>query len=514
MKPNKPGIWKWLAADMTGALYVVFWKDQRLAFYQLGRKLYAAPPEWVDEELKDSQVWSLEFEFSDDHAPRDARKPTAEVVAMVYDATLAIVSVFLPDDLPEFVRSQIEAAHDCYRQVMNEEPMSIKAAAVERRNRIAAAQSHDKSPPEKVVKINPAAMVKINPAAMVKINPAAMPDAQPAQPVAQTNLWLPTKAGEWRRHKVTYLAFYRREPGSLDARSLWLQELSPQGGLLGEPFKICGDMRCTGAWVCVADEWERAVRYPESPMRATEWQHAEHNKRIGTALGKLAPKGTYICTVLEDIWRAETLEGAEFVAKQAHDQMRRLGLWGGPRTYVHTLEKLAETAKAIKNHAWLERFRKADYANKYHEQSPDACRQIAGYVDKFLDAVIAGGSNLDAMAEAAATDTPAKHPIEDLHDYVGAMIRHNVRHKTKQFNIGDMTWTDMCKHLLEEAGEVDRAGHASDCRIEMGDVLGVLIHMSHFHRMSVQQLCANAQAKLLERFEPAPLPPVPLPAAT
>lgn len=56
----------------------------------------------------------------------------ATSLAMVYDATVAIMDVFLPADIPGFVRSQIAAAHDCYRQVMGEEPMSIKAAAAER----------------------------------------------------------------------------------------------------------------------------------------------------------------------------------------------------------------------------------------------------------------------------------------------------------------------------------------------------------------------------------------------
>jgi hypothetical protein len=48
---------------------------------------------------------------------------------MVYDATLFCMQHWLRDDVPDFVRTQIEAAHDCYRHVMGEEPMSIGAAA-------------------------------------------------------------------------------------------------------------------------------------------------------------------------------------------------------------------------------------------------------------------------------------------------------------------------------------------------------------------------------------------------
>jgi hypothetical protein len=52
-------------------------------------------------------------------------------VAMVYDVTLAVLATYLPDKLPEYVRSQVAAAHEAYRHVMgpDEEPMSIGLAA-------------------------------------------------------------------------------------------------------------------------------------------------------------------------------------------------------------------------------------------------------------------------------------------------------------------------------------------------------------------------------------------------
>lgn len=51
--------------------------------------------------------------------------------------------------------------------------------------------------------------------------------------------------------------------------------------------------------------------------------------------------------------------------------------------------ELREAAIELGNHAWLARFRVANYQNKYNELSPDACRDIAGYVDKFLKQVLA-----------------------------------------------------------------------------------------------------------------------------
>lgn len=50
--------------------------------------------------------------------------------------------------------------------------------------------------------------------------------------------------------------------------------------------------------------------------------------------------------------------------------------------------ELSEAAKELKNHAWLSRFRMADYANGYNQISPEGCRQIAGYVDGFISKVI------------------------------------------------------------------------------------------------------------------------------
>jgi predicted house-cleaning noncanonical NTP pyrophosphatase (MazG superfamily) len=49
------------------------------------------------------------------------------------------------------------------------------------------------------------------------------------------------------------------------------------------------------------------------------------------------------------------------------------------------LDDLRAHAMAMKDHAWLARFRKADMENKYNQLSPQACRDIASYVDKVLD---------------------------------------------------------------------------------------------------------------------------------
>jgi hypothetical protein len=60
------------------------------------------------------------------------------------------------------------------------------------------------------------------------------------------------------------------------------------------------------------------------------------------------------------------------------------------------LGELQGKARKLKDHAWLERFRKANYENKYNELSPSACNDIAWYVDAFVDAVLKSHAPLSA----------------------------------------------------------------------------------------------------------------------
>ena len=50
-------------------------------------------------------------------------------------------------------------------------------------------------------------------------------------------------------------------------------------------------------------------------------------------------------------------------------------------------DTLASVAKELKNHAWLERFRKASEDNTYAEISPFSARFIAKEVDKLIDLI-------------------------------------------------------------------------------------------------------------------------------
>lgn len=54
-------------------------------------------------------------------------------------------------------------------------------------------------------------------------------------------------------------------------------------------------------------------------------------------------------------------------------------------------DELKAAAEALSGHAWLERFRKADYGkhHAYSRLSPDACNEIAHYVDRFIMQVLA-----------------------------------------------------------------------------------------------------------------------------
>lgn len=48
------------------------------------------------------------------------------------------------------------------------------------------------------------------------------------------------------------------------------------------------------------------------------------------------------------------------------------------------IDDLRAAAVELREHAWLSRFRQANYKNKYNELSPQACNDIARYVDGFI----------------------------------------------------------------------------------------------------------------------------------
>jgi hypothetical protein len=58
-------------------------------------------------------------------------------------------------------------------------------------------------------------------------------------------------------------------------------------------------------------------------------------EKLSSSLGKLAPKGTWICEVLENIWRSESQEEADKIAIEARNTFAKIGienaLWCGDR---------------------------------------------------------------------------------------------------------------------------------------------------------------------------------------
>lgn len=54
-------------------------------------------------------------------------------------------------------------------------------------------------------------------------------------------------------------------------------------------------------------------------------------QKLNVALGRLAPKGTWLCEILENIFRAPSTEEAVKIATAAQDFISRSGLWEGDR---------------------------------------------------------------------------------------------------------------------------------------------------------------------------------------
>lgn len=257
-----------------------------------------------------------------------SEKPSAEVMANLYDATLFVVGTYLPKDLPEYVRSQIEAAHEGYRAVMGEDPMSIGLAAVAARNAASAAAT-----------------------------------------------WLTKQAAD---------EVARRKLEAQDA------------AIVGQMCKDCG----TGPLIFSCREIGDGLCHPCGHKRAAKLE--KHNADCG--------------------------------------------------------------------------------------------RKIAEQMDRI--------AKLEAGLTTIATMKP--HPIEHLYEYVGKMIQADVRHSTKAYRLSDMSFYNQCEHLMQESAEVKAARNQHDIKMEMGDVLGVLLHMLHTQKVNVTDLCAVAKAKLLQRFEAVP----------
>ena len=124
--------------------------------------------------------------------------------------------------------------------------------------------------------------------------------------------------------------------------------------------------------------------------------------------------------------------------------------------------------------------------------------------DETLNTFDIGLTLLSELAEIEAAQkaqSAAAVGLELLFAYVQAMMRENTKHKTKGYGLADMTWFDQIEHLKEETKEVADSVTALDSRLELGDVLGVLVHMAIFQGMDANDLAFTVLEKLKARFD-------------
>lgn len=98
--------------------------------------------------------------------------------------------------------------------------------------------------------------------------------------------------------------------------------------------------------------------------------------------------------------------------------------------------------------------------------------------------------------------------------YIVEMINQNVKHKSKGYGLGDMTWFDQLEHLQDEVKELKDAVTAQHAKEEIADVLGVVLHMAIFQGDTPQTLSGRLFGKLRARFEMPNPPQVAAPPAT
>lgn len=114
--------------------------------------------------------------------------------------------------------------------------------------------------------------------------------------------------------------------------------------------------------------------------------------------------------------------------------------------------------------------------------------------------VLAPCNGLSRAIRLVAKPAPAGPTLEDLFAYVEAMVEENVKHRTKDFRLGEMEWTDKLRHLRGECEELAAAEHLDDAQLEMADVLGVLVHIAVTNELTGAELIRLCMDKLQTRF--------------
>jgi hypothetical protein len=108
-------------------------------------------------------------------------------------------------------------------------------------------------------------------------------------------------------------------------------------------------------------------------------------------------------------------------------------------------DTLFDAALELRHHAWLARFRKANYENKHNELSPCACNDIAGYVDQFIVKVLKATSparerDWQARAELAESRLAELYSLitanhhDDPHEEQVNELRATIGHAEENIN--------------------------------------------------------------------------------
>lgn len=73
-------------------------------------------------------------------------------------------------------------------------------------------------------------------------------------------------------------------------------------------------------------------------------------EKINQGFGRLAPKGTWLCTIMERIWRAKDVEEAKSIGDAYAPKISENGLWVGDRLLKGLLRKMADSLRNLQCH--------------------------------------------------------------------------------------------------------------------------------------------------------------------
>lgn len=114
-----------------------------------------------------------------------------------------------------------------------------------------------------------------------------------------------------------------------------------------EAVKAQGELSRTST---AATTYHNAFNYAIKQRDAAQKERDEAREtldKMNHGFGRLAPKGTWLCEIMENIWRSKTVDEAKAIADKVADRISTSGLWFGDRALEAERDSLRSRVAAL-----------------------------------------------------------------------------------------------------------------------------------------------------------------------